>query len=281
MAGGVLNVGLIPGHALSKIWTTLSQTQKDEVIKKLAEFNVTLIKASSFKKIGSIFAIDGAFSVGPLVPSCFPWFFRKDPSLDSGPWASEREYLLACVTRELIWISNHPEELAARWAPGATGQAEKDAVVKGYTTLLQRLQAEIPKLEALDNSFGELNSFVLRHPDLSSDNIILREDDPTVIAGIIDWECSFAAPIWVVTTVPEFIRDFGDAWEGDPSIPASSTRLREIYVKTCSDALPIGFEEARKVAKKLCVLEQVVRIVTTMCPVETIEENIKFIFDET
>ncbi|KAL0958450.1 hypothetical protein HGRIS_000592 [Hohenbuehelia grisea] len=262
------------GHSLSKVWDTISQTQKDKLIAQLAQINVTLMKACSFKQIGSIFSVDGAFSIEPIVPSCFPWVFRRDLGLDRGPWASEREYLGACATRELDWINRHQGELAAAWTKEDMGPGE---IVAGYTELLHRLQVEISRLEWLDRPYGGLGPFILYHPDLGLGNIIVQEDDPIMITGIIDWECSYAAPLCTVTAVPEFIQECSDDWIGDPATPASN---REIYVKACSNALPGVFEPAHKAGRKLRKLERVTQLITTRVPLETIQKEVALIFDD-
>ncbi|KAL0958433.1 hypothetical protein HGRIS_000575 [Hohenbuehelia grisea] len=268
----------LPGHALGKVWDEISQTQKDTIIAQLARFNVTLMKSGSFKQIGSMVPTNGGISIGPLIPSPISWFFRRDPTLDNGPWNSEQEYLLACVSRELQWIATHQDKLAAVWANDATNPGE-DTTVADYTTLLQRLQAEIPRLEGLDDSYGQLGPFVIRHPDLSLGNILVRDDDPTVITGIIDWEGSYTAPLWAMTPVPQFLHDYGDLFQGDPALVISAAKCREVFLKTCYDELPGVFETIHKAGRKLSRIEKVAQFVTTIVSLENIQESITDILD--
>ncbi|KAF8916910.1 hypothetical protein CPB85DRAFT_1215845, partial [Mucidula mucida] len=88
---------------LEKRWQTMSLDDQRVTIKALAKIVASLAQ-TKFDRIGSLYPATNSESggpvIGPMLPPCVFWGFTPDMSLDSGPWRSEREYLLACVARE-------------------------------------------------------------------------------------------------------------------------------------------------------------------------------------
>ena len=105
----------IPGRTLERMWPDMSESQRETVVRTLAGYVNELLQ-TRFSSIGSLYASDGGTDVGPMIPICNPWCFRTDTTLDSGPWATEKEYLLGCIEREVQWISGHPEDLYSTWS---------------------------------------------------------------------------------------------------------------------------------------------------------------------
>jgi hypothetical protein len=144
--------------------------------------------------------------------------------LDCGPWSIRREYLLACLEREK-WISTHQEELVSTWPQADRDILPNTDVVEVYTSLLEKLRQRIEKINP--SILGEGPNFVLRHPDFHPSNRMVREDDPSIIMGVLDGECANTAPRWAVAQIPEFLQDHGDEFElRDPVERASKARLR-------------------------------------------------------
>ncbi|KAF8900804.1 hypothetical protein CPB85DRAFT_1565114 [Mucidula mucida] len=94
---------------LYKRWQTMSFADKHIAVRSLARIIVALAQ-TRFDRIGSIYPSSNSASgidIGPMLPPSAPWFFTRDLSLDSGPWSTEREYLLACIARERAWAISH------------------------------------------------------------------------------------------------------------------------------------------------------------------------------
>ncbi|KAJ7673449.1 hypothetical protein B0H17DRAFT_1083066 [Mycena rosella] len=216
----------IPGRTLDRMWPDLSESHREQVIESLAGYTAQLLQ-TRFPAIGSLYpGVDdkAAPNLGPMIPTCNPWCFRTDATLDSGPWATEKAYLLGCINRELRWIAEHPADLTAKWS----SNSDSPGLVERYKDLFGRLSRRVATLECLNSGSGP---FVLRHPDFNPTNIMIREDDPSAVTAILDWECANTAPVWAVAHVPEFILDEGDDFEQDPSERASKGRLRGIFLE--------------------------------------------------
>ncbi|KAJ7471861.1 hypothetical protein FB451DRAFT_1399165 [Mycena latifolia] len=195
----------IPGRTLERMWPNMTQLHREQAIKSLAGYTAQLLQ-TRFPAIGSLYPgvnVEVPPSLGPRIPTCIPWCFRTDATLDSGPWATEKEYLLGCINRELQWISAHPADLNATWSPIA-GSSD---LAESYKALFDKLSQWIDAMEYLNSGSGH---FVLRHPDFNPSNIMVREDDPSVVTAVLDWESANTAPTWAVAQVPGFLVDRGD-----------------------------------------------------------------------
>ncbi|KAJ7221540.1 hypothetical protein GGX14DRAFT_313886, partial [Mycena pura] len=179
----------IPGRTLERMWPNMSESQRETVVRTLAGYVNELLQ-TRFSSIGSLYASDDGTDVGPMIPICNPWCFRTDATLDSGPWATEKEYLLGCIEREVQWISGHPEDLYSTWSCDSNSD-----LVEQYKTLFKKLSTRI---ETMDYLLPGSGPFVLRHPDFNPSNIMVEEHDPSVITAVIDWECANTAPSWAV-----------------------------------------------------------------------------------
>ena len=120
----------------------MSEAQREAIVLSLADVVITLLN-TKFPSIGSLYSSvgDASAAVGPMIPTCDPRCFRKDLSLDRGPWKSEREYLLACIARERHWISAHTEELDSKWTAFWEGyrQSVKDGKKKALGESVQHV----------------------------------------------------------------------------------------------------------------------------------------------
>ncbi|KAJ7086483.1 kinase-like domain-containing protein [Mycena belliarum] len=255
----------IPGRTLDRMWPYMSESHREQTVKSLARYTAELLQ-TQFPTIGSLYpGVDhnAALSLGPMIiPTFNPWCFRPDATLESGPWATERAYLLGCINRELKWVRDHTADLEARWLPRAD-------VVDRYTALLDKLSRRVETMNGLDS--GAPQSFVLRHPDFSLSNIMVREDDPSIITAVLDWECASTAPIWAVAQVPEFLLDRGDEREQDSAKRASKAHLRDVFIRCVKDLVDINIDVGSARSQCLIALEKAAQTITTMRNVEEME----------
>ncbi len=162
-----------------------------------------------------------------MLPPSAPWFFTRDLSLDSGPWSTEREYLLACIARERAWAISHQLELEKTWESEDIAALGWKSLLSGYLSVYDRLTQLVSHLPGLDPR-DLPHPFVLVHADLNSQNIMVLADDPSQLT-ILDWECSRTAPLWALTTLPEFL------WDAEDS---SCPELRQAYRAECELCFP-------------------------------------------
>jgi hypothetical protein len=97
----------------------------------------------------------------------------------------------------------------------------------------------------------------LFHPDFHTSNILVSQQDPTLVTGIVDWEFASILPLWNVYRVQSFLRDFGSD-ESDPEWTAHKTRLRVIFEQTvlqaCPDAAIVAQPGDQQTEQSLCAL---------------------------
>ncbi|KAF7374644.1 Altered inheritance of mitochondria protein 9, mitochondrial [Mycena sanguinolenta] len=130
----------------------------------------------------------GRGTVGPLLP---PYGLIVN---DTGPFESSRQFLLACVSRELDRIRATEKWTAQRTKfTGCNGGV--DALLANYAErwfkLLHQAIATLP---------DELSScpdvFRVAHTDFQSSNLLVSSaEDPTIVA-VLDWEGARVLPAW-------------------------------------------------------------------------------------
>ncbi|KAJ7485226.1 kinase-like domain-containing protein [Mycena galericulata] len=253
----------VPGRTLDRMWPNMTQLQRETVVETLAGYTTQLLQ-TGFPAIGSLYpGENNDTSLGAMIPTCSPWCFRTDSALNSGPWATERDYLLGCIDRELQWISEHRADLHSAWASDPDSNS-----LEQYTSLLNQLHRRVDTMECLLPGAGP---FVLRHPDFNPSNIMVREDDPSVVTAVLDWECTNTAPTWAVAQIPDFLLDRGDEREKDPAERESKTRLRKLFSGSVSDAGSLR-------GQALLALEEVCQTITTMRKLDDMDRTVSNVF---
>ncbi len=245
----------------------MSLAEKHVAVKSLARIIVSLAQ-TRFDSIGSIYPSSSTSSgvvIGPMLPPSLPWFFTRDISLDSGPWCTEHDYLLACIARERAWAVAHQSELEAKWKDEDIASLGWDSILSGYLAAYDRLARVVCSLPGIDarlpHPFGP---FVLVHPDLNNRNIMISAADPSQLT-ILDWECSRTAPLWALTTIPEFLSKDQDA--EDPSCPD----LRQAFLAECELRFPDPalWRSQRARAGLMVLLESVCQSICVKIPPAT------------
>src|ERR1700735_5853801 len=78
----------------------------------------------------------------------------------------------------------------------------------------------------------------LSHPDFHFSNILVSQQDPTVVTGIVDWEFASILPLWAAYAVPSLIHDSGDQYELNPEWKTHKARLRMVFAQAVVEACP-------------------------------------------
>ncbi len=260
---------------LEKRWQTMSLDDQRVAIKALAEIVASLAQIQ-FDRIGSLYPAPnsgyGGPVIGPMLPPCAPWFFTGDMSLDSGPWRSEREYLLACVARERASTLSHQSDLQEKWREEDLTTIGWDSILTGYLAIYDKLAEIVSALPGLDepipHSFGP---FALAHPDLNNRNIMISADDPSQLT-LLDWECASTTPLWTLTSTPEFMYYVGPC----------AAELRALYDAECESHFPdpaVWRSQCRK-GCLMIVLERSCQVISLMVSPATLVDLMNRVLSE-
>ncbi|KAI2825123.1 hypothetical protein CBS63078_5081 [Aspergillus niger] len=123
-------------------------------------------------------------------------------NIDRGPWTSAIDYIRALADRVISWIKEH-----------AMPRSPDDPLFSSYSqndpaehiSLLQKYLTVTPHLIPQDKDI--LGSF-LWHTDLRTPNIFV--DNSGHITSIIDWQSTWAGPLFLEGRHPHFLDYTGD-----------------------------------------------------------------------
>ncbi|KAJ9227024.1 hypothetical protein DTO027B5_8130 [Paecilomyces variotii] len=232
-----------PGKNLADVWTDMDLEPKVQIMEDIVAIQHKLLSLK-FSKYGCLFyrkdappgscpaivegdkllhehknSIAEQFSIGPVVDTAFWSKGRGDMDIDRGPWTSAVDYVQALALREVAWIQKH-----------ATPRSPNDPLFVSHSqnnpaehvSLLQRYLSVAPHLVPREENI--LGSF-LWHSDLRTPNVFV--DDTGHITSIIDWQSTWAGPLFLEgrhphlldyndgKTLTDPIRFVGNTWEGD------------------------------------------------------------------
>ncbi|KAG5292255.1 phosphotransferase enzyme family protein [Histoplasma ohiense] len=201
----------IIGHQLSDVWNDMSQAQRFGLVRSLVAIEAKLVK-TEMPGYGSLYYRDdypdGMSMDDVLSPAGFTANrFVLDPStdrpfwvdgrgaldLDRGPWASASEYFSAIAKREMECICT-----AAQNEPSLMDFGGKDTAREIHINLLNQFLAILPYI--LPSQY--FCSPTLLHQDLHLENIFVDSADPTKTSGIIDWQSTYSAPLFMQAKFP-------------------------------------------------------------------------------
>ncbi|KAL2817159.1 kinase-like domain-containing protein [Aspergillus granulosus] len=217
-SGGTNIVGseyIIMEHAtgvpLQEKWHKIAGNQKVRCIEAIYK-TIKEVVDLEFPAYGSIYFDDtlGSASKLPLGdgfcvgPHCGTRYWgtnvgeRRDyhyANRNAGPWLTIGEYcdgLIDAGLSQVPPVDTEPER------PVYHGSPEMHlALLERARPVLKQMAANIPII----NSAAPL----LFHPDLHMRNILVSEDNPLVITGIIDWQAASIEPaLWYSDEVPDF-----------------------------------------------------------------------------
>lgn len=189
-AGGrdALTCGKVKGIRLDLVFEQLPPFEQELVAVQVARWMVEL-NALPFSGIGSLCPSDaGAPRLGPLLHAPFYASGRAALPLDRGPFASSREYFMACAQREL-------DSARALFTQGETSEEYQRQVEDG------RMQAErasalvmriVDSCDELRESDVEMDRFALDIHSMPMKSFIVDPSDPTKIVSTRGRRCSTA-----------------------------------------------------------------------------------------
>ncbi|KAL8972520.1 MAG: hypothetical protein Q9197_002745 [Variospora fuerteventurae] len=211
----------VAGKSLRTCWTSMATDDRFDILDQLVRIEAALF-AIKLPASGSIYhrkdldletstlpipgvPEDADFCVGPNALSTWWLDERADLSLDRGPYLTPQDTMASVGKREMTWMTHYAQprfpsenlcrELFDYQKIQPTPHIE---ALSGYLRISDHL---IPKQPSL-------NRFILRHPDLSPNNIFIN--DSMEITGVIDWQHSSILPIFLHVGIPNDFQHYDD-----------------------------------------------------------------------
>lgn len=262
-----------PGTELHKVWDTITDRQKADIIHKLVSYEAAFA-SSEFPSYGSLYyakdlnSVNAAkytlapFAIGPTTDRNFFDHERAGATTNKGPWSTVEEYNLAFAEREMACLqrsSQFPDPQGFYNGPGQYQQNSntKIRILHNFKKVARYLKPEDPLL----------SKPVLWHTDLHWDNIFVDKDDPTKITGIIDWQAVHIAPLFMQARHPTFLESDGEIPD---TFDADAIQLPENFASLS--------EEEREAAKKLRGAQILWKLyeVELVCQCDDVKRAIRF-----
>ena len=193
--------------------------------------------------------------MGPTI--CRP----LDHTVDRGPWTSTRGWLKGYVKSELSGMLDDPEKYRA--SRKRYGLDKGNDPFSYHVAWLKMLLVTLDELKYLQSIPSAVERPALYHEDLSGGNILFPYPDPTILAGIIDFEGARVVPLWSAMDDPLTFR--GGEEDTDS--------LLELRLEILCKADP-ACAQAQSYRKPLCLLRWLVSMgLTTWCSTEKLREK--------
>ncbi|KAL8938710.1 MAG: hypothetical protein Q9216_003747 [Gyalolechia sp. 2 TL-2023] len=172
----------IDGERLCDVWSTFDEAAKNSLARQFASIIVELGE-TSFAGIGGLM-LDG--TLGPTVEGMKLFKgrnrFHSSKYYNIGPFASTKQYVLACYDKEIYYYTHAPDS-DIDWDLFET---------VSLTDWIEQLQTERKVIEQDPSAFLPEEPFVLVHGDLHGRNIMVKDGK---IQAILDWEFAGAYPL--------------------------------------------------------------------------------------
>ncbi|KAI1906033.1 hypothetical protein LOZ39_006439 [Ophidiomyces ophidiicola] len=244
VGAGYMLMKKVKGCQLSEVWPDMSEAQRFRLVKSVVAIEAKL-SCLGIQGYGSIYYRDSSpngmpleisafdqgsetdvldkFVLGPSTDRDFWVDGRESLELDRGPWSTAAEYISAIAKREVLCIRNSvPNQSRFHASSLAKGDRAREAHIKLLHQFLTLLPYILPPVN--------ITQAVLLHHDLHADNIFIDIDDPTKITGIIDWQATYAAPLFLQTRFPS-IFDCEDPYPWgavQPELPKGFDSMTEL-----------------------------------------------------
>ncbi|KAL8644843.1 MAG: hypothetical protein Q9210_007042 [Variospora velana] len=241
----------VAGKSLRTCWDSMARDDRFDILDQLVQIEAALF-AIKLPASGSIYhrkdldletstlpirglSEDADFCVGPNALSTWWLDERADLILDRGPYVTPQDTMASVAQREMTWMTHYAQprfpsenlcrELFDYQKIQPTPHIE---ALSGYLRISDHL---IPKQP-------NLNRFILRHPDLSPDNVFIN--DSMEVTGIIDWQHSSILPIFLHVGIPNEIQNFDDEDSmtlDEPRLPKNFSELSLEEQETATELL--------------------------------------------
>lgn len=236
----------LPGTDLYAIWMQLTTEHRLAVMEQIAEVLVQLSKLKS-DKIGSI-NIHG--ELGPLLNQAIP---PDEPP--RGPFKAAGAHMLSFLQ----------------------GDGPHAAQTKLFFPGIKKAVHEFLEDQTDDPLYNP--PFRLSHGDFDGQNLLFTWTDrnnPPKLSGVIDWDYSFAGPLYYLFDYPCFIQD-SDLREEDY---AENKILRKNFVRMLAQKFPKGSvdrEDVRECFKQKTFLMNGFRKMFMRRPFRDVKEELAFV----
>ena len=207
----------------------LSIDDLEAIITQIAKWAVNLFRLR-FDAIGSLYPdSENGYKVGPIVRSSFILDGLARLHLNRGPFFTAKEYMLACVQREI----DRQKELVAENA-SSEYQKALDNMSHDIDQYAELFKSIVDKCGDLDDGDPIMSPFTLDFHVLGMRNFILSEEDPKRIVrtfpsrtvariqnceqvAVTGWDHIATMPLWQCGRLPKWIRpslsDSGDTFK--------------------------------------------------------------------
>ncbi|KAG2008851.1 protein kinase subdomain-containing protein PKL/CAK/Fmp29 [Coprinopsis cinerea AmutBmut pab1-1] len=248
-------MAFVRGVKLSDVWYDLDESGMVYVLRQLVELEAKMM-ALSFPASGSLYYSrdlehigapgipleDQRFSVGP--DTRLPLWFGRRSQLDvnRGPHRTPEAALASPAFKELAYLEKFGQPLLPVQRMRREAYEYQEQSPLDHVENLHRYLSIAPSLVPRDPS---LHHFCVRHPDLTTSNIIVSKSPGSDsghwdVAGIIDWQHASILPLFLHAAIPYHIQNYGDPIsEGmiPPSLPKNlaemgenkQSRVREVH----------------------------------------------------
>ncbi|KAI4253773.1 MAG: hypothetical protein L6R42_007457 [Xanthoria sp. 1 TBL-2021] len=237
------------GVQLHQRWPTMDSVQKIQCIKAIG-MKIQQIAALNFPAYGSLYSatVKVKFPLNiPLTPGfCIGPCCKTRPN--RGPWSDLQAYCDGLVDTGI-----------SRIPPQGTSPRTSSELITTHIDLLSYCRQILHKL-ASDARVIAAAAPTLHHADLNKRNIFVLDDDPTVIADIIDWQSSSIEPAFeYADETPDFAAlpepelldaEFSDAAR-DHQPNDETAELCHAAYETCLQGMVPKIAGARHVDKNL------------------------------
>ncbi|KAI0308634.1 kinase-like domain-containing protein, partial [Amylostereum chailletii] len=226
----------IKGDVLSQRWFTMSFEQRSRAVASFTD-HLGQILSLRFSAFGSLVLEDGEIVVGRQIPH-LDTLSRYYPVTDSGPWPADQPlaFLEARAIREYLWLNSHGgHQLFTTHRNESYPSEDQSKTLPAFIDFSYRILRLVQDAHTLYPLPNHLHRPTLMHGDLHFTNVLVSQDDPGVVSGIVEWEHSSVVPLWVAYNVPGMILD-------TPYTPeerkADNGKLRAVFWEKLSAACP-------------------------------------------
>lgn len=234
----------VPGRTLADTWRTLHFDVKSSLVRELAAHSASLFR-NKLRGVGNIYPDSILPDVGRIVSMPYFWGDHILQDVERGPFRSARTWISASLA-----LSEHDcRSILAKYPDlsnlDSGGEDDVDDATRTLD-IIKKLTVLLPN--AIPESDESPEPTVLSHSDLSRHNILV--DEQGFLAGILDWECVSALPLWMACNYPSFLEEKPRHTEPDVGryhreengeltelywehlFQYETTRLRQVYMDT-------------------------------------------------
>ncbi|KAL4901098.1 hypothetical protein BDW74DRAFT_170448 [Aspergillus multicolor] len=211
------------GVALAEAWATMNTIERYKILNQIVQFEkeLTNIVLPTCSNLFLRESLPAAIRQYRLPPELDPeGLFCIGPSCKRTWWHGNSVDLSRTVSNDLAHITRSREEVQLE-----LNRFDESQSIVEYQSLLERVNMILPRLSH-DQRVLDVSEAVLWHTDLQLGTIFVSPTEPGIISGIIDWQSTQCAPLFLKARFPDFFAPRKNYTTG-PELPA----------------LPDGFED--------------------------------------